>query len=225
MRTKALLGLAVLAVSAATCVAQNVYSLNIVGYVNLPVTADKFYLIENPLTQASGNGNAISNIIKLDNTFNNSLLFAYNNGKLEAVETYFTDFGWYPGTTVLNPGQGFYLLPKAAGTVTFVGEVVLTNSTTLATGFNMVASAYPAAMSMQALGLTGQENDLVFRFNTAAGKLYEPVTFFKDYGWYDSNVTDGGPPAGPTLNVGEAIWYVNKGAAPIQWTQSFTVGQ
>src|SRR5436309_353228 len=56
MRTKVLLGLAVLAAGAATSMAQsNVYSLNIVGYCNVPVKGGYSFL-SNPLD--NGNNSA-----------------------------------------------------------------------------------------------------------------------------------------------------------------------
>ena len=225
MRTKALLGLAVLAASAVTCVAQ-VYSLNIVGYVNKDVTAKKYYLLENPLTKGSAaNANAVSNVITLNDTFGNSILYTYDNGALVASETYFQGFGWYPGNTELKPGKAFYLYPEASGTVTFVGEVVQTNTISLKPGFNMVASTFPAAMTLKDLGLNGQETDLsdiVYRFNAGTFTL---ITYFKGYGWFDPSAPGGtgGDPKGPVLDVGEGVWYYNANPAAIDWKQAFTV--
>jgi hypothetical protein len=226
MRTKALLGLAVLAVSAATCVAQNVYSLNIVGYVNQPVEANKFYLLENPLTQVNSGGNNVTNLIKLDDTWDGSLVYGFENGALYVAATYVAGFGWYSDDVtkaVLDPGKGFYLYPAKAGTVTFVGEVVQTNTMTIAGGnkFNLVGSPFPAALSLNALGLTGVDGDIVYRYSTAANKL-NPITFVGGYGWYDDAVANGGPVEGPALNVGEGIFYFNPNT-DFTWKQSFTV--
>jgi len=229
MRTKALVGLAVLAAGAVTCVAQNnVYSLNIVGYVNVPVEAQKFYLLENPLTKANSGGNNITNLVPtLNNTFDGSIIYTFESGKLSVAATYVADYGWYsdiPAQADLPPGKGFYLYPTAAGTVTFVGEVVLgsTNVLTGGNNFNLVGSPYPAAMSLKALGLTGQDGDIVYRYSTAKNSL-SPVTFVADYGWYDDAAVNGGPVEGPALNVAEGIFYYNT-KADFQWKQSFSVG-
>jgi len=228
MRTKALLGLAALAAGAVTCVAQNnVYSLNIVGYVNQPVQANKFYLLENPLTKANSGGNNVTNIISLDNSFDGTLLYTFENGGLVVAATYVADFGWFsddPAKAVLTPGKGFYLFPTAGGTVTFVGEVTLSSTNTLTGGskFSLVGSPYPAAMSLTALGLTGRDGDIVYRYSTTANKL-SPVTYVADYGWYDDSAPNGGPVVGPNLNVGEGIFYFNPSSA-FDWKQSFTVG-
>src|SRR5256885_10449229 len=57
MRTKVLLGLAVLAAGAATSMAQsNVYSLNIVGYCNVPTPAG-YTFQSNPMD--NGNNSAV----------------------------------------------------------------------------------------------------------------------------------------------------------------------
>jgi len=228
MRTKALLGLAVLTASAVTSMAQ-VYSLNIVGYVNQPVAATKYYLLENPLTKGTAPGaNAITNVITgLNDTFGQSVLYTYENGALVAAETYFAGFGWFPGTTELTPGKAFYLYPTAAGTVTFVGEVVLTNTISLKPGYNMVGSAYPANLELATLGLTGQNtavSDIVYRYASDTG-VFNPITYFNGYGWFDSGFPGGtgGDPKGPKLNVGEGVWYYNANPAAIDWKQAFTV--
>ncbi|MCX6922739.1 MAG: hypothetical protein NT154_05925, partial [Verrucomicrobia bacterium] len=56
MRTKTLLGLAALAVGLSSSMAQ-VYSLNVVGYVNVPLQANKLSFLSVPLTPNGGNYN------------------------------------------------------------------------------------------------------------------------------------------------------------------------
>src|SRR5215472_170391 len=60
MRTKALLCAAAMAAGALTSMAQsNVYSLNVVGYVNYPFTAFNYTLINNPLDNTNNDLNTI----------------------------------------------------------------------------------------------------------------------------------------------------------------------
>jgi hypothetical protein len=233
MRTKALLGLAVLAASVVTSVAQqNVYSLNIVGYVNKPVEAQKFYLLHNPLNKANSGGNNVTNLIALDDTWDGTLLYTFENGSLFVAATYVAGLGWFSddvAKAVLPPGKGFYLYPTKAGTVTFVGEVLGTSAAgngatnTIAGGlkFNLVGSPFPAAQSLTAMGLTGQDGDIVYRYSTALNKL-NPITFVGGLGWYDDSIPDGGPVVGPTLDVGEGIFYYNPNTDFV-WRQFFTV--
>jgi hypothetical protein len=64
MRTKALLCAAAVAAGALSAMAQsNVYSLNVVGYVNVPlVGGGAFNMIANPLNNTGTGGNNISNL-------------------------------------------------------------------------------------------------------------------------------------------------------------------
>jgi len=57
MRTKALLSVAAIAASAISAMAQNVYSLNIVGYATVTVSPG-YNLLANPLDAGSTNGAA-----------------------------------------------------------------------------------------------------------------------------------------------------------------------
>jgi hypothetical protein len=235
MRTKTtILTAAIIAAGVASSMAQsNVYSVNIVGYVNVPVVNSQFFLLSNPLD--TGNGNSITNVLPLDiNNINNDSWTVYTYSQvagLQPVETFIFGLGWSPGTNVLAPGTGFYLVPAVNTNVTFVGNVTLSNLTTLLPNFNLVGSAYPAALSLQALGLPGQDGDTVFRFDNATGSLDDLTTFVLGVGWSESvgGVAvggTGGPTNGPTLNVGEGFFYLNAnefGQNNETWTEAFTV--
>jgi len=215
----------------------NVYSLNIVGYVNVNVTSNQFYLLENPLDD--GAGDIITNVLPLNGSFDNgnvqTALYKFNNGSIQPVETYFNGFGWFPGTNTIKPGTGFYIFPITNATLTFVGSVTLSNTASLASGFSLVGSPYPAAASLLALGLTGGASatnssanpDAVYRYTPGVG-LNDISTYFNGYGWYETINNNpvggtGGSTNGPTLNVGEGFFYFDANAGPVTWSQSFTV--
>src|SRR3954470_8755678 len=75
MRTKALLCAAALAAGAATSMAQsNVYSLNVVGYYNVPVPANQLVLVANQLNTTN---NTIAGLIQGPP---NAQFYKYNGG-------------------------------------------------------------------------------------------------------------------------------------------------
>jgi len=233
MRTKTLLLTAALvAAGVASSMAQsNVYSVNIVGYVNIPVVQGNFYLLGNPLD--TGNGNVITNVLPItDDNFDSSLIYTYSPvSGVNQVEQYIGGFGWAPGTNVFKPGTAFYLLANETTNLTFVGNVTLTNVTALPPGFSMIASAYPASVSLNGLGLTNAvDSDLIFRFSPTQG-LNDVVQFIDGYGWAETVNGNpvggtGGPTNGPSLNVGEGFFYdnANQNAQGTEsWKQAFTV--
>ena len=75
MRTKSLLGLAALAVGLTSASAQ-VYSLNVVGYVNVPLAANKMSFVSVPLAPSGGNYN-ITNTIALSDAQDGATIFAW----------------------------------------------------------------------------------------------------------------------------------------------------
>jgi hypothetical protein len=192
----------------------------------------KFYLLENPLNKANSGGNNITNLITLDDTWDGTLLYGFDSGALYVAGTWVAGLGWAEddvNKAVMPPGKGFYLYPTKAGTVTFVGEVAgtsaagngVTNTLTGGSKFNLVGSAFPAAQSLTAMGLTGADGDIVYRYNTAQGKL-TTVTFVAGLGWYDDTVANGGPVEGPSIDVGEGFFYFNPNTDFV-WKQFFTV--
>lgn len=231
MRTKSiLLGAALIAAGIAPSMAQqsNVFSVNVVGYVNVNVTNGNFYLLQNPLDD--GHGNIITNVLNGGDSVNGNLsaVYFYQGGVLTPLETYFTGFGWFPGTNTVSPGQGVFLLATATSTITFSGNVVTNKSETLLPGFNLAGSAYPGSLNFDGLGLSAHANnlDVVLRYIPAGPNLglNDVSTYFTGYGWFETGPTapgGGGPTGGPTLNVAEGFYYQTTGTNA--WSQNFTI--
>jgi hypothetical protein len=233
MRTKALLlSAALVAAGVASSMAQsNVYSLNIVGYVNVPVPAG-FSIINNPLDDGLGDGNVITNVITSTNTPNNTEAFLFNPSQgFNNSETYFSGFGWFPGTNNIPPGTAFFYFSPVATNITFVGQIAAGNYTNGLAGnaFNLVGSVVPQSLPLGAPGVAGtlgipvSNNDEVFRYSTANFSGYDAITYFGGYGWFDPAVPggSGGPTNGPTLNVGEGVFILSTVGG--NWVESFTV--
>lgn len=220
MRTKLVLAAAVLAAGLAPSMAQ-VYSLNVVGYVNQTVQANKWYMWGNPL-KASTNTTAgvLSGLSGNATDWDGALVYAWHGG-WGSADTYVGALGqWLPGTLDVAPGTGFFFYSPTNGTVTFVGEVVTTNDWQLASGWNCVASAFPTSDTLVGLGLLGQDNgagknDLVYRYNNGynAGD-----TYVNGLGWLGTATSNG-----PVLNVAEGIFYQNAQSAAVHWVKSFTI--
>jgi len=221
MRTKALLlAAAFAAAGVATSMAQ-VYSVNAVGYVNVPVDPG-FNMVSNPLTAAD---NTVGNLFKnFQGTIPGGLkVFIFDPTTSQFVTVQYDDIDnkFIPDAdaarTVL-PGNGVFVFnPGAAAlTLTFVGEVPqgsLVNP--LPKGFSIKASQVPQAGKPDALGLTGQGGDKIFRYNKTT-KQYETYTFDDiDNVWIPA-------PGLPTIPVGEAFFLFRAQSAG-SWNRTFSV--
>jgi hypothetical protein len=215
MRTKALLGLAALAVGLSTSVAQNVYSLNVVGYINITLQANKAHLLSIPLAPVDGNFN-ITNTIVLDNGDGSqdlSELFAWNGTAWSSPSTWFS--GAWDTPMVISNGVGYFLLASANSTLTFVGQVpqgalaynIPLNVSTLANQVP-VSGPFPGAA-------VGNDLDEIFTWNLASQSWGSPATHFAG-AWDTADVN------GPVLDPGQGVFYLNSGPA-IPFTQNFTV--
>lgn len=199
-----------------------VYSLNVVGYVNQTVEAGKWYMWGNPLSAPTNTtAGVLSGLSGTAANWDGALVYAWHGGWGDA-DTYVGALGqWIPGTLAVAPGTGFFFYAPTAGTVTFVGEVGTTNKWSLATGWNCVASTFPVSTNLVSLGLIGQDdgagkNDLVYRYNNGYNN---GDTYVGGLGWVGT-----GPDAnGPVLNVAEGIFYQNAQTAPVTWTKTFTI--
>jgi hypothetical protein len=140
---------ATLAVGAITSQAQ-VYSQNVVGYVNVIYPAGQYVLSANPLT--TGN-DVLSNVIT--SASGATTVQIWNGTGLTLVTYNANQHTWKQGTanannTPLAPGVGFFVNAATAFTNTYTGTILAntgggTATNALVTGYNAVGSLVPYA--------------------------------------------------------------------------------
>jgi hypothetical protein len=212
MRTKALFVAALLAAGLASSMAQNVYSLNVVGYYNVTIPGNAFAIIAN---QFNTTNNTIGSV--LASVPVNTEFYKFNNG-YTAYQFDEFDVVWKPdGLATLNPGEGGFIKNPGATplTLTFVGEVPqggLTNA--LPVGFSIRSSKVPQAGTVTTqLGLPADVNDEFYKYTPGTG--YTAFQFDEfDVVW---------KPTEPQVSVGEGFFVKKVNAA--NWVRNFTVPQ
>jgi len=221
MRTKALLCAAVLAAGAATSMAQNVYSLNVVGYVNLTIT-NGYNLIANQLDlDGTMTNNTVAGVFST-NWPNLTKVYAYDSaGGTYGVATYSSGSKTWLGAVAavnkaLAPGKGVFVQLPAGNptqTLTLVGNVVQGSYTLPITpGYQIVSSIAPISGGVKtALGYTPRALDKFFTYNAVTG-LYTAHT-------WSGSIWAGGE---PVPAVGDAM-FLQAVSPATTWTQSFTV--
>jgi hypothetical protein len=205
MRTKVLLSAAVLGVAGMIAASAQVYSVNVVGYINVDVPVG-FSMIANQLD--SGN-NTVANLMPEVPEGTTLYKFVPATGAYSANSFEFGEWG-NPAMT-LEPGEGAFISTAEAFTALFVGEVKQgALSTPLVQGFQIVASQVPQAGEIDSvLGLVPEEGDTVYRFNNATG-AYTAATY--EFGeWF-----------APVLGVGESCFLFKAGTAT-SWDRTFNV--
>jgi len=213
MRTKALiLSAIVCAGGLVSAVAQNVYSVNVVGYTTVTVT-NAYVLLANQLDD--GAGNAVTNHIPT--ATQGTQVFKYNplTGGYATLTRLPTS--WSGATTMtMAPGEGvFFKKATSVGsqTLTFVGEVMqgeLHNPVTL--GYDIYSAMVPQVGGISTVhGYPAQQGDQVFRFLPASG----------GYQTFTRGPTTWLGAGEPVLQVNEAVWI--KAAAAKDWVRTFTV--
>lgn len=205
MRTKTLLLTAAMAAGAALSgMAQTVYSVNAVGYVNLAIPTG-WSMIANPLNTTN---NTVEALFSAATTPEGTTIYKWDGTKYVSTAVEFGD--WSTKGITLNPGEGCFLNSPSAFTNTFVGEVMqgaLTNA--MPAGFSIRSSLVPQAGTATELGLTAAlaEGDTVYQWKSGA---YASAAI--EFGAWSSE---------PSIGVGEAFW-VKKDAAG-SWVRNFSV--
>ncbi len=234
MRTKTLLlTAAIVAAGAAGSIAQSVYSVNAVGYVNVTLLPG-FNLISNPL---NGTNNVIGTIIPTAPNGASIARWSVANQGFLPSDTYF-EFapndpanGWYDAgfaisTTVINPGQGFFIQnPGASATITFVGEVPQGSlSNPIGANFGFYSSIVPQSANLLTIGFPGVNGLTYTTWNAASQGYGSSLTYFEfapndpANGFYDGsfNLT----PAVPAVAQGFLVFNPSGAAS---WNRTFTV--
>lgn len=223
MRTKTILAAAAfIAVGVLASKAQNVYSLNIVGYVNIPVGS--LTAIANPLRSGpSGEVDRADHVVPYSEgdtiqVWTGVSWKAYSMDSLSSSG--WTDDGGDVDASslpILGPGVGFFYGNNSGiSQITLVGEVRTgANAVTLPPGLTPTGSSLPYSgnISTGSVGLDVQDGDVI---QTWTGAAWKAVTRdeLSDTGWIDDN----GDAAEPTLAVGQAFFYLNNGAS-FNWVQ------
>ncbi len=186
----------------------NVYSLNVVGYVNKTYTPG-FTIIANPLNATN---NTIANILPNAPFF--ATVYRYVNGNYDPANSYFG--AWTDPNMLLAPGQGAWLYVPAGPnyTNTYVGEVLqgsLTN--TLIAGFNLVGTKVPQQGGVQTVhNVVPAFFDTVYRYDSGVQDYYPSQSYFGSWS-----------PSEPDIAVGEGFWYYNASGADNNWVRNFSV--
>lgn len=204
MRTKTLLLTAALSVATVATSMADVFSVNVVGYVNVTLT-NGFTLVANPLTGATNTVAAL-----FPNPPDQLTIYKFTGGGY-AINAF--EFGaWANPTQTFLPGEGFFVNnPGATYTNTFVGEVSQGNLTNpVPSGFSLTASQVPQTGLIQTdLKYVPSEGDTVYQFKQGAG--YSIKSF--EFGAWSSE---------PNIAVGEGFFLFNN-SAPKSWSRTFSV--
>lgn len=188
----------------------NVYSLNVVGYVNLPIVGSAsgpFTFIANPLNTTN---NTIASLLPAPP--DGTTLFKWT-GSAFVSSTFFLG-AWSDGTFTLNPGEGGIIQSVSPFTNTFVGEVLQGNLTNAyPAGFSIRSSKVPQAATLTVLGLPGSQltdGDTVYQFKGTTQAYVISTWFLGAWG-----------PSEPSIGIGESFWLQT--AAAGNWVRNFTV--
>jgi len=205
MKTKTTLLTALVAFAGGASLMAQVYSVNMVGYVNLTIP-NGFSMIANPLNATT---NTIAQLLPAPPE--GTIVYKFN-GTSYAINSF--NFGeWDVPNQTLNPGEGCFIKNTSGApfTNTFVGEVMVGNLTNaIPSGFSIRASQVPQAGQLDTiLGFPVAEGDVVYKFNPGT-QNYSIHSY--DFGEWS---------AVPTIAVGESFFV--KKLAPANWTRTFTV--
>lgn len=233
MRTKTLLLTAALSAAGVAASMAQVYSVNVVGYVNITVPAGKYMILANPLNNGA---NDINTVLPVPDTADGATVYRFNAATGQFLDSigFIGGYGWYPtdNNPTLAPGEGFFIQApgSSALNLTFVGEVPQGSLSYPLAGngrYTLVGSMVPQeaklgdASQAGTMGFPALDGDTIYMWDGANQKYMDSYGYIDGYGWYSA--TDENP-AGPTIPVGVGFWVQKAGTSPaVNWTRTFNV--
>jgi len=211
MRTKTLLLTAALVAAGAASSMAQVYSVNVVGYINKQIPKG-FAMISNQLDNKTGN--KVVDLIPAPP--NNTFVYKFDpsSGGYVIIDY----LGGWEGDDLdmtLKPGEGVFISSPSVHNATFVGEVQLTSSVPITKGFTIISSVVPQANPLDTMGFPAVNGDFVYQYDPSSGGYR-----INDYlgGWEGD---DNG--VAPTPAIGESFFlYHPTTAANTAWNRTFT---
>lgn len=211
MKTKTLLiAAAALAAGVITSQAQ-VYSQNVVGYVNVPCPSGAYVLVSNPLDNGTNTANDLCGSLP-----NKSTISVWNGAGYTSYTKGSAGFSPNPSIPV---GKGFFINSSANYTNTFVGSVLpvvggsTTNNMPAGTSI-LVGSRIPVGGTFNDVG-TNTLNLIAALPNKSTIQLWNGT------GYTSYTKGSAGFSPNPTLQVGQGFFINSSSAA--NWVQ--TLGQ
>ena len=213
MRTKTLLiAAAALAVGIISSEAQ-VYSQNVVGYVNLSVAASGYTVVTMPLDyDGTGTNNTVSAIIGTNLPVGSSIQNWSGTG---FAGNSYSKKGWASPSQTYNPGEGVFIYNPSNYVVslTIVGTVLqggMTNGYVLPNSYSVVGGQFPVQGGISStFGYIPSIGDSVQTWN---GTGFSGNSYSKK-GWGSGE---------PQLDVGQAVFLNTTNLNPV-WGTNFIV--
>jgi hypothetical protein len=244
MRTKSvILGAALVAAGVASSMAQsNVYSLNVVGYINIPLVPGYNLIANNLDFDGTGTNNLMTNVLsgitinasvsKFDTNTAAFDVWAYS----KSTASWGNVAGTVPYTSAtLNPGEAAFISVTKTTNFTVVGQVLQGSWTnTYLPGGNayaMVAPVFPLAGPIDStgnggLGVPGTNNYSLYLWDVP-NQGYDVWSWSKPAqawglvaGSTNGQTNVGGAGQGPVISVGQGFFITTK---LTDWTNTFTV--
>jgi hypothetical protein len=210
MRTKTLLiAAAALAATVISSEAQTVYSANVVGYINVPIPANQFVLLANPLDDGTNTTTSLGQALP-----NKSAIEIWNGAGFTGT----TKVGgaWSPDLSI-PPGTGFFVNSKTATNITFVGSVVVPSG-------GMGTNALPAGsfvMIGSQIPMSGDLNDTNATANLGLGSVLANKSSVQI--WNGSGFTGSTKVGGtwtPDLSITPAEGFFVNSKTATNWVQT-----
>jgi len=197
MKTK-LIGLStVILLVAGLAMAQTseVSSVNVVGYIKVPLVANRWKLVAVTFDSMTTTNPTVGDVFGTNGLPDTTQVLLYRGGRYVG-EVYYDGYGWDPGTNILDRGEGCWVKSPQNSTLTMAGEVPAEGTLVATrTGYQILGYPFPVSRSLSEMALSSNvlENTQLLTYN---GTNYVGHVYYEGYGWDPDD----------TLKEGEGWW-------------------
>lgn len=205
-----------LLVAVSISTADEVSSVNVVGYKKVETTANVYKILGINFEKVDSTAFefTVSDLFPTNGLPDGAMIYLYN-GLGYAGEAYYDGYGWDPNTNKIYRGDAFWFLAPANLTNTFLGEVpaseyAATSDIQLSQGYQFFTYPYPVSIPINdtGLGAVAEDGDVIYAFN---GVGYVGYAFYDGFGWDPDTLV---------LELGVGYWYYKSGLGSVVWTEA-----
>ena len=187
---------------------------NVVGYVNVPVSANRYHLVANPL---SATNNVLNTVIPTMPDGSKAWIWNITDQTFLGPSVYSSSSGNWTINYPVSVGRGFMLCSPVNYTNTFIGEVMqgtLINPVAGTNKLSLLGSMVPMVGGLASVHqFPVSDGDTVFKYASLNHQYQSADMYHSGYGWFTNE---------PNLGVAEGFFIRHPGPS-INWIRNFTV--
>jgi len=190
-----------------------VSSVNVVGYIKVPLVANRVKLIGIQFDSMTTTNPTVADVFGSEGLPDGTVVYLFRGNRYVAEE-YYDGFGWFPGTNLLDRGEGCWIKSPQNYDLTLLGEVPGEDTTVyLRAGAQIMSYPFPVSIGVTStvLNVNAPDGSVVYLHD---GTNYQAYEYYEGFGWFPDTLR---------WKEGEGCWFMSPAATSMVETVPYSL--